>query len=67
MYKMNKWIKTSLIFAALGWLAVEGAANENLKLGYDKPAASWEMEALPIGNGHLGAMLFGGITTPDSQ
>ncbi len=31
--------------------------NANL-LWYDKPAASW-VEALPIGNGRLGAMIFG--------
>ncbi len=29
------------------------------KLWYDKPAISWN-EALPIGNGRLGAMIFGG-------
>ena len=31
---------------------------ENLFLWYDKPASVWE-EALPIGNGRLGAMIFG--------
>ena len=31
----------------------------DLKLWYDKPAAKW-VEALPIGNGRLGAMIFGG-------
>jgi alpha-L-fucosidase 2 len=34
--------------------------NDNLKLWYGKAATSWEREALPIGNGHMGAMLFGG-------
>jgi len=29
-------------------------------LWYDTPAFSWETHALPIGNGSLGAMLFGG-------
>ena len=29
-------------------------------LWYDKPAAKWE-EALPVGNGRLGAMVFGGV------
>lgn len=29
-------------------------------LWYDKPAADWN-EALPIGNGRLGAMIFGGV------
>ncbi|MFS0724872.1 glycoside hydrolase N-terminal domain-containing protein [Paenibacillus sp. 1P07SE] len=31
-----------------------------MKLWYDKPAANWR-EALPIGNGRLGAMLSGGL------
>ncbi|MDR0272215.1 MAG: glycoside hydrolase family 95 protein, partial [Clostridiales bacterium] len=31
-----------------------------MKLFYTNPAASWN-EALPIGNGFLGAMIFGGI------
>ncbi|RYF84407.1 MAG: glycoside hydrolase family 95 protein, partial [Chitinophagaceae bacterium] len=30
-----------------------------LKLWYDKPATQW-VEALPVGNGQLGAMVFGG-------
>ncbi|HEX3814182.1 MAG TPA: glycoside hydrolase family 95 protein [Mycobacteriales bacterium] len=30
-------------------------------LWYDNPAAEW-LEALPIGNGQLGAMVFGGVT-----
>lgn len=30
-------------------------------LWYDTPAADWEREALPIGNGTLGAMVFGGV------
>jgi alpha-L-fucosidase 2 len=30
-------------------------------LWYDKPAAVWE-EALPIGNGKIGAMVFGGVS-----
>ena len=35
-------------------------AEDTLKLWYDKPASSWETEALPIGNGRLGGMIFGG-------
>jgi alpha-L-fucosidase 2 len=30
-------------------------------LWYDKPATDWEKEALPIGNGRIGAMVFGGV------
>src|SRR5829696_1127328 len=32
--------------------------STDLKLWYDKPAAKW-VEALPIGNGRLAAMIFG--------
>ncbi|MDL4818480.1 glycoside hydrolase family 95 protein [Actinomadura opuntiae] len=35
------------------------AADDALKLWYEQPAAQW-LEALPIGNGRLGAMAFGG-------
>ena len=36
-------------------------AQHNLKLWYTKPAKIWT-EALPLGNGRLGAMVFGGIS-----
>ena len=38
-------------------------ANEkpaNRVLWYEKPARNWEKEALPLGNGRLGCMVFGG-------
>ena len=37
-----------------------GPPDEPLSLWYRKPAAQW-VEALPVGNGRLGAMVFGGI------
>ncbi len=33
---------------------------QNLKLWYKEPAEEW-VEALPVGNGRLGAMVFGGV------
>ncbi|MFK4066434.1 glycosyl hydrolase family 95 catalytic domain-containing protein [Streptomyces sp. NPDC029674] len=36
-------------------------------LWYDAPAADWEREALPIGNGALGAMIFGTLTSERLQ
>jgi alpha-L-fucosidase 2 len=39
---------------------------EPLSLWYRRPAASW-VEALPVGNGRLGAMCFGGIETERLQ
>ena len=38
----------------------ENTANPALTMWYDKPAKIWMTEALPIGNGPMGAMLFGG-------
>ena len=35
------------------------AAESSFKLTFDKPAAKWT-EALPLGNGRIGAMVFGG-------
>jgi alpha-L-fucosidase 2 len=33
------------------------------QLWYDRPASDWMTEALPVGNGRLGAMIFGGVKT----
>jgi alpha-L-fucosidase 2 len=40
--------------------------QEPLTLWYTKPAVQW-VEALPVGNGRLGAMVFGGITNERLQ
>lgn len=37
-------------------------AMQSTRLWYDKPAKSWQHEALPIGNGRLGAMIFGKVS-----
>jgi alpha-L-fucosidase 2 len=42
-----------------GLAQVPVAESSDLKLWYTKPASQW-VDALPIGNGHLGAMVFGG-------
>ena len=41
-------------------LADEPVSHPRLTLWYDRPAQNWMTEALPIGNGPMGAMLFGG-------
>src|SRR4051812_33118753 len=38
----------------------------HMQLNYQRPAREWT-EALPIGNGRLGAMIFGGIETETLQ
>lgn len=47
-------------------VAVENPAGSTpgqsgLALWYDEPATDWETQSLPIGNGHMGASIFGGI------
>ena len=50
-----QWILTPLIF-----LAVSCHIQAGEILRYDKPASDWMMEALPVGNGTMGAMVLGG-------
>ncbi len=55
-----QWGKPSL-FQWKARLSGEAAPPEaDLKLWYRQPASQWD-EALPVGNGRLGAMVFGGI------
>ncbi len=51
-----------LIFLSLIHLAIYGQTSNDAShiLWYKTPASSWN-EALPVGNGKLGAMVFGGI------
>ena len=52
------------VFAALAKDNIEGIEvpqdEDSLMMWYDKPATVWA-EALPLGNGYLGAMVFGGV------
>ncbi|MFN7118193.1 MAG: glycosyl hydrolase family 95 catalytic domain-containing protein [Saprospiraceae bacterium] len=57
-----KMLTALLVASALATVAA-AQANHNLKLWYQQPAAKWE-EALPVGNGRLGAMIFG---TPQTE
>ncbi|RYY06065.1 MAG: glycoside hydrolase family 95 protein, partial [Sphingobacteriaceae bacterium] len=52
--------KEKLILTTLMLLCLNMAWSQTpLKLWYNKPATNWN-EALPIGNGRLAAMVFGG-------
>ncbi|MEO6286938.1 MAG: glycoside hydrolase family 95 protein [Dyadobacter sp.] len=41
--------------------AQPGSNSTPLVLWYDSPATEWMTQALPIGNGHVGVMFFGGV------
>jgi alpha-L-fucosidase 2 len=43
-----------------------GSSAQRLVLWYEKPATQW-VEALPVGNGRLGAMIFGGTASERLQ
>jgi alpha-L-fucosidase 2 len=61
--------KLSAIFVAVllaGSLMNAVAQQKPLKLWYDKPAEKWT-DALPIGNGNLGAMIYGGVASDHIQ
>ncbi len=45
---------------------VQPLADPLLRLWYEAPAAEW-LEALPLGNGRLGAMVFGGVDEEQLQ
>ncbi|MCV2484457.1 glycoside hydrolase family 95 protein [Flavobacterium sp. SH_e] len=51
-------LKIKITAICLGLVSLTATAQNDLKLWYDKPASIWN-EALPLGNGRLGAMVFG--------
>ncbi len=53
-------IKASLFLFTVIFIVPALSAQQELKLWYKKPAKAWT-EALPVGNGRLGAMIFGGV------
>jgi alpha-L-fucosidase 2 len=58
----RKFLATTGMAAAALPFASPVRDNSSLVLWYDKPASEWT-EALPVGNGRLGAMIFGGTST----
>ncbi|HWR99072.1 MAG TPA: glycoside hydrolase family 95 protein, partial [Prolixibacteraceae bacterium] len=58
--KLNLIVFQLLIFSVLTSSVSAKDEPGNLRLWYTKPALKWT-EALPIGNGSLGAMIFGGV------
>lgn len=55
-----------LLAVCAAGLTVNAQNDPNLKLWYNKPAKAWE-EALPLGNGKTGAMVFGRVKTERYQ
>ena len=53
--------KTVFLLAAVLLLSCLSIAKADDVLFLQQPAANWEKEAFPLGNGRLGCMVFGGI------
>jgi alpha-L-fucosidase 2 len=59
---MKKRLLTSLLLAVT-CMAVSAQSH---RMWYSKPASHW-LEALPVGNSHLGAMIYGGTDVEEIQ
>ena len=68
---LRRTAQMTIIALALAGPGGVAAAAPDLVLRYDHPAQDndygWEREALPIGNGRIGAMVFGGIAREHLQ
>jgi len=62
-------MRTSVMVLLVSVLTSALAAGQppRLVLWYASPAKNWEREALPIGNGRLGCMVFGGVAKESIQ
>jgi alpha-L-fucosidase 2 len=73
--RIDRFLKIGLIHSGIFLFTVcptitiyaESKSEEKLLLWYDAPAKDWMTEALPIGNGYMGAMFFGGIEQEQIQ
>src|SRR5690242_18033336 len=58
---MNMIRKFPVLFLSVCMISSRVIAQQAERLWYKEPAVSWT-DALPVGNGRLGAMIFGGVT-----
>ena len=57
---MNRTLLLFITALLSGWHAAVLAADPTTTLSFDKPATSFH-QSLPLGNGRIGAMVFGGV------
>lgn len=63
LYGCRGWFFGLALAVAIPWMPVQSAEPPAAALWYREPARSW-LEALPVGNGRIGALVQGG---PDSE
>ena len=59
---MRKKVLTIVLLA----VATMTASAQNHRMWYARPAAHW-LEALPVGNSHMGAKIYGGTSIEEIQ
>lgn len=67
--KMKRIFNLLMMYLFMGLVSCNSDAGQkpNLRLWYNGPATDWQSEALPIGNGFMGAMFFGGVAKEQIQ
>lgn len=60
MMSISRFVSIALLAVGVSAGSLFGSLAADLTLHYTRPATEW-VEALPVGNGRLGAMVFGGI------
>jgi len=63
---VSSYLRTALVLLALSTVRVEAQQAPSTTLWYRQPATEWN-RALPVGNGRLGAMVFGGMAQEHIQ
>src|SRR5688572_12816316 len=58
---LKSLFRFSLLLTVVSPLSQTYAQQQPLALWYQQPAVAWT-DALPLGNGRLGAMVFGGVS-----
>ena len=61
MDKMYYMKSVFFFLLAVNFLPFLRAEQPSMKLWYTQPAEHWMTSALPLGNGELGGLFFGGI------
>ena len=61
--RSKQWLLWGVGAVVLAAIAVEALAANHCgdALFYKQPATTWASEALPLGNGRMGCMMFGGV------
>lgn len=61
---MSLSLMPTAVYAAPETEVSANSVNDNLlRIWYDEPATDWETEALAIGNGYMGALVYGGVAS----